>query len=124
MTLNTWTKILIGGTFVVWIAWDVYVALNGAATESMILRDGAKRWNILPFIVGFLGAHWFLPKKKPSISGWMWALPIMTGLFVTDFIFFFGGYGNPWWRYPGLWFALGIPAGFYLWPQGDGDSPL
>jgi len=108
-------KWFIGGTFVVWIGFDVWLTQNGGPTESQVLRDLSYQFNILPFVVGFLLSHWFMPKRNIWKSGWMMAVPIMVLIGVLDFIY--GSRSDLWFRYPGIWACLGVPAGYFLWPQ-------
>lgn len=111
-------------TFVIWIAFDVWLTQHGGPTESQVLTEWAKMSTFLPFLVGFLGGHWFFTVKRPWKQGWMWALPIMIALVLFDVAWGIWGIGYPWFRWPGFYLGLGVPAGALLWGQQDGDSPV
>lgn len=120
------TEIVVAATTVGLLAYDVIALKVGQPTESMVLRDWARSWTLLPFVAGFLLGHWFGPRQDPSFSAWAYALPIMALLLVGDVVWnvWFSSGEVPWWRYS-LWYALaGIPAGMYLWGQPGGWSPL
>lgn len=122
------TVSIILGTFVVWIGWDIILAQNGEATESMILSDWAAVSVFFPNLIGFLCGHWFFRRRNLWLSGWMWALPVWGALIASDLMcFFFADKTTTlyhWTRFP-LWYLLvGIVMGSYLWGQGDGDSPI
>lgn len=125
MKLNWITYGVIVGTFLGWIGWDVYLAMHGAATESMILARWASHTIFLPHLIGFLCGHWFFPRSHLWTSGWMWALPIWALLGVWDVVY---AYHPTYWqqlaRFPLWWVLIGIATGSYLWGQGDGNSPI
>ncbi len=106
-------KWFIAGTFAVWIAFDVWLAMHGGPTESAVLRDIGMRYTFLPFLMGFLCGHWFWPRKKLFLSGWMWAIPIFVGLLAWDIFW----PSDTWLRFPALWLAIGFPSGSFLWGQ-------
>ena len=107
------------------ILMDVVFAKNGLPTESMVLRDWARNWSILPFVAGFLLAHWFAPLRTPIGGAWGYALPIFAILLGIDIYMNLAHPGYyPAWRHS-LWYALaGIPTGMLLWAQPGGWSPL
>jgi len=112
------TQIFVACLIIGTILMDVVFAKHGLPTESMVLRDWARNWSILPFVAGFLLAHWFLPLKTPIGGAWGYALPIFALLIGIDL------YMNlvhpnyyPAWRYPMIYAILGIPTGALLWAQ-------
>lgn len=119
------TKLIVIGVIVGLIVYDVVALKIGQPTESMILRNWGLDWTLLPFIAGFLLAHWFAPVKQYNQSAWMYALPIFALLLSVDLFMYFKHSGYyPVWRYP-LWYALaGIPTGILLWPQTSEWSPF
>ncbi len=119
------TQIFLVALIVSVILMDVVFAKKGLPTESMVLRDWARNWTILPFIAGFLLAHWFAPVRSPIVSAWGYALPIFGVLFAIDLYMNLAQPGHyPAWRYS-LWYALaGVPAGIFLWAQPGSWSPL
>lgn len=116
--LNVLTYVLILGTFAVWIAWDVYLASKGAATESMTLRQWGEHCTFFPHLIGFLCGHWFFPHDHLWRSGWMWGLGVWGLLGLYDIAWaIWGNGGMPWYRYSGLWLLVGIACGTFLWGQ-------
>lgn len=121
--LNWITTGIIAGTFVGWIAWDVYVATHHAKTESQLLMEWASKSVVLPHLVGFLCGHWFFPRRNMWTSGWMWGLVIWGVLGVWDVVYYL--YPTPLQtilRFPLWWVLIGIPTGSYFWGQRDGNS--
>lgn len=124
------TKIVVVSVIVGLIGYDVICPSIGQPTESMVLRNWARDWSLLPFCAGILTAHWFAPQRQIDISGWMWNLPIMGILIGTDIGW--NLWGNsihtdltyPWWRFPFWYFLMGLPCGYFLWDQAAGWSPL
>lgn len=117
MNVYDWlTVALLVGTGVVWIAWDVVLGARGQKTESMWLAEWSRRWNALPFTLGALMAHWFMQSTKPDYNAWPWAVACLGVVLAYDV-------SKRWWtppvwlRYPGVWVALGMPVGFFFWPQ-------
>jgi len=116
--LKTLVRAFIVGTFVTWIGFDVWLSQNSGPTESMVLAEWGRVSMFFPFLIGFLCGHWFAPLKKPWPSGWMLGIPIFLALIVWDVITYNTvGVTDVWYRYPGLWCAIGIPAGSLLWGQ-------
>lgn len=118
------------GVIVALIVYDVFAGKIGQPTESQVLRDWAKNWTIMPFMAGLLLTHWFAPRAHPDISGWGWCLPMMALLIGVDIGWNYWGrallndrtynpaWVLPWWRYPYAYAVLGMPFGYFLWPQG------
>lgn len=119
------TKLIVALTIVALIVYDAFAMQLGQPTESMVLRDWARDWTILPFIAGFLLGHWFGPRQNVSYSAWGFCLPIMITLLIVDIVMNLKYSGQTFaWRYS-LWYALaGIPVGMYLWGQPGSWSPL
>lgn len=120
------TVCLIAAVPVVWIAWDVVLGLKRQKTESMWLAEWSRCWNVLPFLAGTLCGHWFMQNPHPNYALWPVALALTLAVLAYDLLC------RPWsvkgasvtllepvkWlRYPGLWLALGIPVGFFFFPQ-------
>lgn len=128
------TQGIIIGVIVALIVYDVFAGRLGQPTESQVLRDWSRNWTIMPFMAGLLMTHWFAPRAHPDISGWGWCLPMMALLIGVDIGWnVWGGtkefivngvklasvtQTTPWWRYPYVYAVLGMPFGFFLWPQG------
>ena len=114
------TKALIISVIIILIAWDIFAYSLGNSTESTVLRDWSWDWTLLPFVAGFLLTHWFFPRSKTSKTGWMYAIPIFIVLLSFDLIWHkYGIDPRPWFRYPGVYAFLGLPAGYFLWPQAN-----
>lgn len=124
------TKLIVIGVIVGLIVYDVFAQGLGQPTESMVLRNWARDWSLLPFCAGFLSAHWFAPRQHIDISGWMWNLPMMALLLGIDIGWNIWGdklltdLTYPGWRFPLWYFILGLPFGYFLWDQAAGWSPL
>jgi hypothetical protein len=111
-----WTVVLILGTAVAWIGWDVMLGAKQQDTESMWIAKWARRWAFLPFFVGALAGHWFLQSTNPDYTAWPWAVACLGAVFAFDVSRFW--WAPPvWLRHPGIWLLLGLPAGHFLWPQ-------
>lgn len=123
-TIETITKIIIGITFAVWIAWDVYLAKNHLPTESMTITGMAHQYTFFSFIMGFLNGHWFYTRQQPWASGWMFAIPIFLILAAWDYYWNLKGYGLTPYRSPAIFFSAGIVFGTLMWSQGNGASIL
>lgn len=108
---------LIIATIVIWIGWDIYVAIETASaphgdTESEVIRDFSWSHPFFPFAVGVLMGHFFWTRKK--IPSRLTTIPlaiigvVVLVLDVTQII--------PR-MLPLLPFLAGIPLGHFLWPQ-------
>lgn len=130
--MKTFVRVFIVSTFVLWLVVDIVLALVGAPTESMIITEWAKATIALPFFVGFICGHWFIPLKNPWREGWPWALVILGLLIISDVMWnFFEGAMREEMRgalsiarFPAWWFLIGAPLGAILWAQPDRNSPL
>ena len=90
-------------------------------TVSMTLRDWAKVWTWVPFVTGFLAAHWYGPVTHHwQYASVVWLIPllgIVIGLDVwclkknivkTKILH---------WRWPLWWVIPGMVCGLIFWPQ-------
>lgn len=111
--MKSLVKWFIAGNFVVWILFDVWLAVNGGPTESMVLREIGLRYTFFPFLLGFIAGHWWWPREKPWANGWMWALPFLAALIAWDIFW----PSDHWTRFPAIWAAIGFPTGSFLWGQ-------
>ncbi len=120
------TVCIIAAVPVVWIAWDVYLGAKRQKTESMFLAEWARSFNVLPFLCGALVGHWFMQSSSPDYALWPVALALAVCVFAWDLLCYPWGVKGAtvtllqpakWLRYPGLWLALGIPVGHFLWGQ-------
>jgi hypothetical protein len=120
--LDKITSGLIWATIIIWIIWDVYVALVGAKTESRIIADWSSVSVALPWAIGMLCGHWFaLWRKKPAPHSTL-RTSINFGFFGLLLVWDFCTYKFAWTalaslRYPGYWPIIGFPMGRYLWGQ-------
>lgn len=100
------------------VLWFVYTAIAkpvfGQKTISQAMRDASWKFNSAPFSVGVMAGHWFFPIRNPAHHAVGDVLPVILLVLVWD-IAWAGQRG--WFRYPGIWFALGVPAGALLWSQ-------
>ncbi len=117
-------KITVGllvGTAIVWIGWDVFVGQTGAQTESQIIAQWVRSANSLALFLGALVAHWAVQwffKSPPHYAWWPIVLGILGLVVVWDVLCGTGVLHPPGWtRYPGLWLVLGLPVGYFFWPQ-------
>lgn len=119
------TEAVVIAVIVILLAYDVVALKIGQPTESMVLRDWGWEFSALPFTAGFLTGHWFFPRQTFFVSGWMYALPILVALIIFDLVWKYKAQSRKsWFRYPGMYFLLGIPAGMYLWGQITLESPI
>ena len=58
------TIAFIAGTFVIWIAFDVWIGLKKGSQEtiSVVSLNFAKKYPIFPFIVGVIMGHLYWPQ--------------------------------------------------------------
>jgi hypothetical protein len=102
--------VLITGT-VALLAWDGYLMSRNARTESAVLRDAAWQMNVIPFAVGGLMGHLFLPLADDQRR---LPLGLAAAALVTVFDISMQGRSG-WYRHPGLWFAFGLVGGSLTW---------
>lgn len=101
--------------FIMFLGLTVVAAKNKQTTLSNTLQDWGTKYNWFAFLWGALIGHWFFPEAPGRIAVWPWLLIPMGLLGVGDYINL-KHYPFPLWtRYPGIWVALGIPAGAWLW---------
>lgn len=118
---------IILGTFVLWIAADIWLGPNGGPTESQLLAHWGRVSAFFPFLIGFLMGHWFYGRRNVNYSAWGYGLGLWVLLGLWDC--YWWGFSThevlyPWFRWSGIWVTAGIPAGSYLWGQRNPDSPV
>ena len=64
--LKKWTKVLVIVTGVVWLAWDIFVAVEETSgdTESRIIFEWALHFEFLAYVMAVLLTHWFVPSRR------------------------------------------------------------
>ncbi len=109
------TATILLSTVVVIIAWDVFLASKSATTESQMITHVAWRYSSIPFAMGILVGHWLFTHYL-STPGAIWpVLAATTGAVLAwDLL---RGNDRSWTRYPGIWFAVGVPIGAFFWGQ-------
>lgn len=105
------------GLVVVVIAWDVFLGATHQDTESQIIAETARSWAILPFLLGALIGHWLVNRRDVNYALWPWALASAGLVLAFDLVTNLVPVHVGWLHYPGIWAAVGIPAGSFLWPQ-------
>lgn len=117
MTSDIARKITVGlilSTILVWVGWDIYVAIwHTGATESEVIRDWATTHPSFAFGLGVVAGHWFANVREVKywwtmIVAWI----IMAIAFVVDI-----GFGLLPEVYPLIPFLMGGVAGRLLWPM-------
>lgn len=126
MSRKLLVSLFIVATFIIWILFDVWLGAHGGLTESMVLKEWGMYSAFFPHLIGFLSGHWFFGRKNVNYSAWGFGLGIWVLLGGWDVYWHQTAHINvhPWFRYPGIWFLTGIPAGMYLWGQHNEDAPL
>src|SRR4051812_45715997 len=98
------TKIVLLVAIIGLLLYDAFVGMLGQPTESQQLRDWAHVSVCLPFVAGFLLAHWFLPRRKVNGSVWTNAAVIIVLLAIWDIAWLISGrHDMPVYRYAGFW---------------------
>lgn len=127
------TGLILLGTAVAWLAWELVLVWGRARGEawdtiSIVLKDYAMASCALPYGVGLLVGHWFIPwdrhdDRAPFRFWWVW-VSILACLLTTDLAVGFWAPPRETWplwarvlRYPGLWAVLGVASGPLTWPQ-------
>jgi hypothetical protein len=122
---NAITAGLIIGTILVWILWDVLVAVApGADTESQMLRNWGAYSMAFPYTIGMLLGHWWWPWRGASQSykkTWRVVVnfSIIGALITWDIVNWRMGFPAsvaPI-RHSEYWAALGYPMGHFFWGQ-------
>lgn len=126
---NNWLLVsaFIVGTFVIWILFDIWLGANSGPTESQVLREWGKRTIFFPWLIGFLSGHWFFGMKEPYFTAWIYGIGLWGALIAWDIYWWKVRKSEPyfpWYRYPGVWFLVGLPSGMILWGQRNADSPF
>jgi hypothetical protein len=86
-------------------------------TVSMTMRDLAWKYVSFSALMGVLIGHWFFPSVNPAHHRVGNVLPILIALYLCDLAWIKFGSGRMAWRYPGVWFTLGVVIGAKLWAQ-------
>ena len=120
------TRGILIATAVVWIGWDIALGLRHQETESMVIADWVRQVNALALFFGALTAHWCMQNPNPHYERWPYAVAALVLALAWDGLTATWGVKGasvqllhvpPWTRYPGIWFLLGVPVGFFFWPQ-------
>lgn len=122
MTTETYNAITSWGMLAlvaIIIGWDVVVGAVGAKTESQIIAETSRNWNIIALAFGILIGHWAWQSKVVlGYTLWRYGLIIPGAVLAFDLLCYFKVLSPPsWLRYPGLWTMVGIPTGSLLWGQ-------
>ena len=123
----TLTHYIVLATFAAWIWYTSVSRQNfGAPTISQTLRNIAWTFSLFPFIWGMLISHWFAPRQSLPSSLWGWGvgLPLMAILLTYDLYWLFSVKQRTWYRWPMWYFLLGLPVGYWFWPQRSLESPF
>jgi hypothetical protein len=115
--LQNWTIGIMAGTVVALIAWDVIVAKEGSSTESQLLKNFAWQYSVIPYILGILIGHWFF-NHEGSWNQSLWPVAFGSiGIVLTWDLLKPHNNSKGIERYPGIWFAVGVPMGAVFWGQ-------
>lgn len=110
MSIVQWVIVAI---FIQILGLTIVAAINKEKTVSVTLTEWAWKYNSMAFFAGVLIGHWFFP-GAPGITAWPWLLIPLGCLGALDVIAYV--YPVPKWiRYPGIWVALGVPSGAFIW---------
>jgi len=100
------------------ILYDVLLSVKHESTESQVITTYAWRYSSIPFILGILIGHWlFTHESQWNMNVWPLAAVAMGAVIAWDISKLNKSTDHSWTRYPGLWFAIGIPVGALLWSQ-------
>jgi hypothetical protein len=105
------------GTATALIVWDVIVAANHGPTESQVITDVAWRYSVLPYVLGILIGHWLFTHSDPWRCDLWPAMAASVAVVLTWDLLIKKGDEHSLARYPGVWFAVGVPVGALLWGQ-------
>lgn len=107
MSITAWVIIVLS---VIGLSYTLISQRNGQPTISMVMRDTAWDFSLLPFAWGYLIGHWFFPRQNLIEFGWAWSLPFLVALLAFDIIWKLRIDKRTWYRYPGFYFLLGLPT--------------
>lgn len=122
---NFITGSLIIGTIVIWLAWDVLVAIApGADTESQMLRNWGAYSMALPYSIGMLLGHWWWPWRSGSTAYKQTWRPVVNFsiigvLIIWDIVNWKMGFpaaAIPF-RHSEYFALAGYPMGHFFWGQ-------
>ncbi len=109
------TATILLSTVVVLIAWDVFLASKSATTESQMITNIAWHYSSIPFMMGVLIGHWlFTHYMGTPASLWPYMAASVGAVLAWDLL---RPNDKSWVRYPGIWFAVGVPVGAFFWGQ-------
>lgn len=122
---NLITGSLIIGTIVIWLIWDVLVAVApGADTESQMLRNWGAYTMAFPYAIGMLLGHWWWPWRGTSTSyAATWRVIVnfsIIGLLIAwDIVNWKLGFPSfmEAIRHSEYWALAGFPMGHFFWGQ-------
>jgi hypothetical protein len=83
----------------------------------MTMRDLGWKYTSFSVLMGILIGHWFFPSENPLYRRVGNVLPFLALFYLLDLAWAKWGTGRQWWRYPGIWFILGVIIGAKLWAQ-------
>ncbi len=125
------TVVLIVGSGLVWLGWDVFVGAAHFETESQVIAQWVRAANSLAFFLGAWVAHLAWHNRNPHYDWWPYAVACLLAAIVWDALtttWHVKGaavqliHVPTWMRHPGLWLLLGLPAGHWLWPQREKEE--
>lgn len=117
--LRLTTTLIMAGVVGALIVWDVIVAREHGDTESQIIKSYAWQYSIIPYVLGILIGHWLFNHSADwSTDMWPYALASAGAVLAWDLLRPVGpSVDKNWTRYPGIWFAVGVPVGAFFWGQ-------
>lgn len=109
------TQAILAAAFLILLSWTAIAHRFGQRAISPTMRDLAWRWSTSALVAGVLIGHWYMPGLGISHRVGS-VLPVIGLSFAFDL--YVKPDGKPWWKFPGIWFAVGLAAGTILWGQG------
>lgn len=128
-TVNAITLALLLGTWPVYLAWQiVLLVLRGqqlsAKLISGVAKTQARRFNLLPYVWGGMGAHWFLTHSWATVPGSIIFWVLLLVVLGVDLVLLALGIAYEqlpawaqWVRRPAVVYLAANVAGFALFPQ-------
>lgn len=122
-TLTQW---IVVSTLAAWLIYTANAQKIRQRTISATIRDMAWSYNFFPFCWGMLMTHWFAPKQQliEGLWGWGIALPMILILLGVDVYWNVSKRERHWIRWPFWYFLLGLPFGYFFWPQASLHAPF
>ena len=120
------TQGILIGVVILLVVYDAIVGKIHQPSESTLIRQYGWQYNTIPFILGYCIGHWFFPRQHQLVPlAWGNGLPIILLLVIFDWYWNKYQHGTQtWFRYPGWYILLGIPAGSLLWGAINSNSPI